>query len=331
MDNRHEVREFLMSRRAKVTPAQVGLPAGRGRRVPGLRRSEVAMLVGVSVEYYSRLERGAVRGASTAVLNAVADTLRLDDAERAHLFDLARAADGVPASGRRRRRATKPAAISPSLAWTLEAITDAVAFVRNPRTDVLATNALGRAFYSPLIGDAGRVPNLARFLFLDPASRDFYPDWDRFAQMSVAVIRTEAGRDPHDRALQDLVGELSTHSQTFRSLWGAHDVHVLGAGTKRFHHPEVGELVLAHEELAVTAEPGLMLMIYTAEPGSPSAERLRLLGSLCLDHRHADDGKAVGRGRLRRVEREGDARPRAGQVQGDPGRADTFSGVRRGQ
>ncbi|MEU8122366.1 helix-turn-helix transcriptional regulator [Spirillospora sp. NPDC049024] len=283
MDNRHQVREFLMSRRAKVTPAQAGLPAGRGRRVPGLRRSEVAMLAGVSVEYYSRLERGAVRGASAAVLNAIADTLRLDDAERAHLFDLARTADGVPASGRRRRRATGPAAIGPGLAWSLEAITGAVAFIRNPRMDVLAVNTLGRAFYSPLIGGAGRVPNLARFLFLDPASRDFYPDWDRFARMSVAIIRAEAGRDPDDRDLQELVGELSTRSRTFRGLWGAHDVSILGAGTKRFRHPDVGELVLAHEELAITAEPGLMLMIYTAEPGSASAERLRLLGSLATE------------------------------------------------
>lgn len=283
MDNRHEVREFLMSRRAKVTPAQAGIPAGRGRRVPGLRRSEVAMLAGVSVEYYSRLERGAVRGASTAVLNAIADTLHLDDAERAHLFDLARAADGVPASGRRRGRAAKQATVRPGLAWTLEAITGAVAFVRNARTDVLAANTLGRAFYAPLIGDAGRVPNLARFLFLDPVARDFYPDWDRFAQMSVAMLRTEAGRDPHDRGMQDLVGELSTRSETFRRLWGAHDVHVLGAGTKRFRHPEVGEVVLVHEELAITAEPGLMLIIYTAEPGSASAERLGLLASLATE------------------------------------------------
>jgi transcriptional regulator with XRE-family HTH domain len=279
VDNRHEVREFLMSRRAKITPAQVGLPAGPNRRVPGLRRCEVAMLAGVSVEYYARLERGAVRGASAAVLNAIADTLRLDDAERAHLFDLARAAGGVRAPGRGRA----PVAVRPSLARTLDAITDAVAFVRNPRTDVLAANPLGRAFYAPLTGDGGRVPNLARFLFLDPASHDFYPDWDRFAQMSVAVIRAEAGRDPHDRGLQDLVGELSTRSETFRRLWGAHDVHVLGAGTKRFRHPEVGEVVLTHEELAVTAEPGLMLIIYTAEPGSASAERLRLLGSLAAE------------------------------------------------
>jgi transcriptional regulator with XRE-family HTH domain len=283
VDNRHEVREFLMSRRAKVTPAQAGLPAGRGRRVPGLRRSEVAMLADVSVEYYSRLERGAIRGASAAVLNAIADTLQLDDAERAHLFDLARAADGISASERRRRRATKPATVRPGLAWALEAIIDAVAFVHNPRLDVLAANTLARAFYSPLIGGAGRVPNLARFLFLDPASRDFYPDWDVFAQMAVAIIRAEAGRDPHDRGLQDLVGELSTQSEAFRRLWGTHDVRILGAGNKRFHHPEVGELVLAYEELAITAEPGLMLVIYTAEPGSASAERLRLLGSLAAE------------------------------------------------
>jgi transcriptional regulator with XRE-family HTH domain len=279
VDNLHEVREFLMSRRAKVTPAQAGLPAGRGRRVPGLRRSEVAMLAGVSVEYYARLERGAIRGASAAVLNAIADTLRLDEAERTHLFDLARAADGIPTSGRR-RRATRPASVRPNLGWMLDAIVDAVAFIRNPRADILATNALGRIFYSPLIGEGGRVPNLARFLFLDPASRDFYPDWDRFARMAVAMLRAEAGRDPDDRGLQDLVGELSTRSETFRRLWSAHDVHILGTGTKRFHHPEVGELSLTHEELAITADPGLMLTVYTAEPGSPSAQRLRLLGSL---------------------------------------------------
>ncbi|GAA1118394.1 helix-turn-helix transcriptional regulator [Kribbella jejuensis] len=283
MDNKAEVREFLTSRRAKLTPSEVGLPNVGRRRVPGLRRNEVAMLAGVSIEYYAKLERGAIAGASSAVLEAIAQALRLDDTERAHLLDLARAADGIPTSGRARRRPTTQTMSRPSLQWALEAITDGVAFVRNPAQDLLATNALGRVFYSPVIGAGGRTPNLARFQFLDPASRDFYPDWDLFAHMCVAIMRAEAGRDPHDRALQDLVGELSTQSETFRRLWGSHDVRTHGTGTKRFCHPEVGELTLAYEGLAVTAEPGLMLMLYTAEPGSTSAEKLRLLASLAAE------------------------------------------------
>lgn len=279
MDNRAEVREFLMSRRAKVSPQSAGLPSGANRRVPGLRRTEVALLAGVSVEYYSRLERGAIAGASSSVLDAISQALQLDDTERAHLFDLARAADGIPASGRPRRRSTQQSAARVSLHWALEAITDGIAFVRNQRQDMVATNGLARAFYSPLIGDGGRVPNLARFQFLDPASRDFYPDWQLFAEMCVGIMRAEAGRDPHDKALQDLVGELSTQSDTFRRLWGAHDVRTHGSGTKRFVHPVVGDVTLAYEELTVTAEPGLVLLVYTAEPGSPSAERLRLLAS----------------------------------------------------
>lgn len=279
MDNRSEVREFLMSRRARLTPEQAGLAGGSNRRVAGLRRSEVAVLADVSVEYYAKLERGAIAGASSAVLEAVARALRLDDTERAHLFDLARAADGIPASGRPRKRATAQSGTRLSLQWALDAITDGVAFVRDPYQNLLATNALGRAFYSPVIGDGGRTPNLARFQFLDPASRDFYPDWELFGEMCVGVMRAEAGRDPHDRTMQDLVGELSTRSEIFRSLWGAHNVRTHGAGTKRFHHPVAGELTLAYEELAITAEPGLVLLVYTAEPGSPSAERLRLLAS----------------------------------------------------
>lgn len=288
MDNRADVREFLMSRRAKVTPDAAGVIGGTNRRVPGLRRSEVAALAGVSVEYYAKLERGAIGGASASVLDSVAQALQLDDSERAHLFDLARAADGIPSSGRSRRRGTRSSAPRPSLHWTLSAITDGVAFVRDQRQDLLATNALGRAFYSPVLGDGGRTPNLARFQFLDPAARDFYPDWDLFAEMCVAIMRAEAGRDPHDKGLQDLVGELSTRSETFRTLWGAHDVRTHGAGTKRFHHPVVGELTLAYEELAITAEPGQVLMVYTAEPGSPSAERLRLLASWAADPARAD-------------------------------------------
>jgi transcriptional regulator with XRE-family HTH domain len=279
VDNRAEVREFLTTRRAPITPDQVGLPTVGTRRVPGLRRSEVAAVAGLSVEYYARLERGQIAGASAGVLDALARALQLDETETAHLFDLARAADGIPTSGRSRRRTTSKAISRPSLHWALEAIKDGVAFVRDPHQNILATNALGRAFYSPVIGDSARLPNLARFQFLDPASRDFYPDWDRFAEMCVGIMRTDAGRDPHDRELQDLVGELSTRSETFRRLWADHNVRSHGTGTKRFHHPVVGELTLAYEELAITAEPGLTLFIYTAEPGSPSADRLRLLAS----------------------------------------------------
>ena len=272
-----------MSRRAGVTPEQAGLPAGGNRRVAGLRRAEVAMLADVSVEYYGKLERGAIAGASASVLDAISTALQLDDTERAHLFDLARAADGIPTSGRHRRRASAAQVARPSLQWAIESVTNGIAIVSNAQLDLLSTNSLGRAFYSPVIGDGGRTPNLARFQFLDPASRDFYPDWDLFAEMCVGNMRAAAGRDPHNRAIQDLVGELSTRSDTFRTLWGAHNVRTHGAGTKRFLHPVVGELTLAYEDLAITAEPGLSMLIYTAEPGSETAERLSLLASWGAD------------------------------------------------
>ncbi|MGU3437655.1 helix-turn-helix transcriptional regulator [Actinomycetes bacterium M1A6_2h] len=284
MDNKGEVREFLMTRRARLTPDAAGIVAGANRRVAGLRRSEVASLAGLSVEYYARIERGAIGGASASVLDALSRALQLDDTEHAHLLDLARAADGVPTSGRPRRKAARPASQRISLQWALDAITDGIAFVRNQRQDLLATNELGKAFYAPIIGDGGRTPNLARFQFLDPLSREFYPDWDTFAEMCVSIMRAEAGRDPHDKGLQDLVGELSTRDETFRKLWGAHNVRTHGAGKKRFNHPVVGEVHLAYEELVVTADPGSILMIYTAEPGSPSAERLHLLGSWAAQH-----------------------------------------------
>jgi transcriptional regulator with XRE-family HTH domain len=291
VDNREEVREFLTTRRARITPAEAGLPTVGTRRVPGLRRSEVAAVAGLSVEYYARLERGQIAGASAGVLDALARSLQLDETERAHLFDLARAADGIPTAGRSRRRSPSRSASRPSLTWALEAIKDGVAFVRDPHQNLLATNTLGRAFYAPVIGDGGRQPNLARFQFLDPASRDFYPDWDLFAEMCVGVMRSEAGRDPHDRGLQELIGELSTRSETFCRLWADHNVRTHGTGTKRFNHPLVGELTLAYEELAITAEPGLVLLIYTAEPGSPSAERLHLLASWAAPARHATESE----------------------------------------
>ncbi|WP_413542653.1 helix-turn-helix transcriptional regulator [Citricoccus nitrophenolicus] len=280
MDNRADVREFLMSRRERVTPEAAGLPPGSNRRVPGLRRSEVAVLAGVSVEYYTKLERGQIAGASSSVLEGLARALHLNEVERAHLYDLARTADGIPASGRRRRPANQAVPPRESLQWTLDAITGAIAVVRNEMQDLVAVNRLGRAFYSPVLGSGGRAPNLARFQFLDPAARDFYPEWERFAAMCVANLRMIAGKNPQHRGIQDLVGELSTQSETFRTLWAAHDVRVHGSGVKHFHHPQVGALELAYEETEFTGDEGLALVIYSAQPGSPSAERLQLLGSL---------------------------------------------------
>lgn len=282
VDNQAEVREFLTSRRAKITPEQAGLPSGSRRRVPGLRRSEVAALADMSVEYYSKLERGNLAGASPTVLEAVARALQLDDAERAHLLNLAHAADGSDALTRPRRRTTRQWTAwtaHRSLQWTLDAVTAGPAFVRNGRMDILAANQLARAFYADVYATLHNQMNLARFNFLDPASRRFYPAWDQAADVAVAILRTEAGRNPHDKDLHDLVGELSTRSDDFRTRWGAHNVRHHGTGTKRFHHHAVGELTLAYEGLEMAAEPGLTLTIYTAEPGSPSEEGLRLLDS----------------------------------------------------
>lgn len=280
MDNQQEVREFLTSRRAKITPEQAGLPSGTRRRVPGLRRSEVAALADMSVEYYAKLERGNLAGVSPAVLEAVARALRLDEAERAHLLHLAQAADGSDALTRpRRRRSSRHWTPHPSLQWTLDAVTAGPAFVRNGRMDLLAVNPLARAFYSDVYATPRNQENLARFAFLDPASRRFYPDWELAADVTVAILRTEAGRNPHDKDLHDLVGELSTRDDEFRTRWGAHNVRHHGTGTKCFHHAVIGELTLAFEGLEMAAEPGLTLTIYTAEPGSPSEAGLRLLAS----------------------------------------------------
>ncbi|MFT3660807.1 MAG: helix-turn-helix transcriptional regulator [Gordonia sp. (in: high G+C Gram-positive bacteria)] len=277
MDNRAEVREFLTTRRAHVRPEDVGLPSGTRRRVAGLRRSEVAALAGVSVEYYTRLERGGISSASPEVLDALAKALRLDDAERAHLFDLAHAAS--PVARPPKRRSPKNWTPHPGLQWVLDAVTGGPAFVRNGRMDVLAANMLARAFYKDVFDMPGSSPNIARFTFLDERAFDFYPDWDHFAAVTVAILHTEAGRDPHDKELHDLIGELSTRSAEFRRLWADHDVRHHGSGFKTFRHDVVGEVTLAYEGLTMEAEPGLSLTVYTAEPGSPSAERIDLLAS----------------------------------------------------
>ncbi|MFC8198857.1 helix-turn-helix transcriptional regulator [Streptomyces sp. NPDC060006] len=277
MDNRDEVREFLTSRRAKITPEQAGLPAGTRRRVTGLRRSEVAALADVSVEYYAKLERGTLAGVSPAVLDAIARALQLDDAERAHLLHLAQAQEGSDTLARPRRRTGRQRTLHKSLQWTLDAVTAGPAFVVNGRLDVLAANQLARAFFADVYTDHAQPPNLARYQFLDPVARRFYPDWDRAAGMTVDLLRTEAGTNPHDKGLQDLIGELSTRSDAFRARWGAHNVTHHGTGSKRFHHPVVGDLTLSWESLVMAAEPDLTLVIYTAEPGSPSQEALHLL------------------------------------------------------
>ncbi|RSM45844.1 XRE family transcriptional regulator [Amycolatopsis balhimycina DSM 5908] len=289
MDNRDEVREFLVSRRAKITPEQAGLPGGARRRVPGLRRSEVAALADVSVEYYAKLERGNLAGASPAVLEAVARALQLDDAERAHLLHLARTAEGADVLVRPRRRSGKRWTPHRSLQWTLDAITAGPAFVNNGRLDLLAENQLARAFYSGMYGGASLPPNMARYQFLDPAARRFYADWELAADITVDVLRTEAGRNPHDRGLHDLVGELSTRSEEFRGRWGAHNVRRHGRGVKRFRHPVVGDVTLSWEAMAMAAEPGLTLVVYTAEPGSASAEGLELLASWAASPRRAGE------------------------------------------
>ncbi|MFD7292494.1 helix-turn-helix transcriptional regulator [Streptomyces sp. NPDC059897] len=293
MDNRDEAREFLTSRRARITPEQVGFPAGSRRRVPGLRRAEVAALADVSVEYYAKLERGNLAGVSPGVLEAVARALRLDDVERAHLWNLARAQEGSDALTQLQPRPSGAQRKLPeSLLWTLEAVTTAPAFVVNSRLDLLATNRLGRAFWVDLYNSHVQPPNIARYQFLDPASHRFYPDWDVIADRVVDVLRNEAGRNPHDKGLHDLVGELSTRSEAFRARWGMHNVTRHGTGSKRFHHPVVGDLALSWLGSTVDADPGLTLLFYAAEPGSPSEQSLRLLASWAASQ---DDGSVAPR------------------------------------
>jgi transcriptional regulator with XRE-family HTH domain len=243
--------------------------------VPGLRREEVATLAGVSVDYYNRMERGNLSGASESVLDALARALRLDEAERAHLFDLARASRP---SGRARRRSTKRN-VRPSVQWMLDSMTGSAAIAENGRLDTLATNRLGQALYSGLFDGSGRPVNFARFIFLDPHAKELYDDWERAARESAALLRLEAGRDAYDRELSDLVGEPSTRSEEFRGQWATHNVRLHHKGEKRFNHPVVGELELSYNRIELPADPGLMIVAYTAEPGSRSQESMSLLAS----------------------------------------------------
>lgn len=277
MDLRADIREFLSSRRARITPEQAGLPAyGGNRRVKGLRREEVALLAGISVDYYVRMERGGLAGTSDGVLEALASALKLDEAERDHLFHLARQS-GAP-RGPRRRRPTR--AVRSTLQQVLDAISDAPAWICNGRYDVLATNSLARALFSPVLSDPRRPANTARFVYLDPeAAKAFFVDYDHIASDVAAKLRMEAGRHPHDEGLIALVGELSTRSELFRQRWESQDVRLHRSGRKRMHHPVVGRLDLDVESLELPADPGLHLTVYTAPPDTSTADNMALLAS----------------------------------------------------
>jgi transcriptional regulator with XRE-family HTH domain len=277
MDLRTEIREFLSSRRSRISPEQAGLPAyGGNRRVKGLRREEVAMLAGVSVDYYVRMERGNLAGASAGVLDALASALQLDEAERDHLLALAR--ESGPPSSRRRRRVSKT--VRPALQQVLDAVTDAPAWIRNGRHDVLAMNQLARALYAPVLADPRRPANTTRWVYLNPeAAEEFFVDYDQITRDAAAMLRLEASHNPHDEELIALIGELSTKSELFRQRWASQDVRFHRSGRKRLRHPIVGQLDLDFEAMDLPAEPGLRLNIYTAPAGSPTADGLKLLAS----------------------------------------------------
>src|SRR6201996_5376353 len=266
--NRGEIRDFLAGRRARITPAQAGLPTSARRRVAGLRREEVAVLAGVSTEWYTRLEKGHIGGVSDDVLDAVVRALRLDDDERTYLFDLARSSRHGSRTPSRRRDAEVP----PRVEWLLDSMTMSSAFVRNGRPDLVASTPLARALFEPMfesttIDKQGR-PNMARYIFLDLGARDFFVDWDAAAIATAALLRAEAGREPRDRALRELVGELSTLSPDFRSQWAAHDVLMRHDGVRRLQHPDAGHLELTFQSLNLPLSGPAVhdLVIDTAEP-----------------------------------------------------------------
>jgi transcriptional regulator with XRE-family HTH domain len=276
-DVRDQIRTFLATRRAKISPEQAGLPVYHTdrRRVSGLRREEVAVLAGISTEYYTRFERGNATGVSEGVIDGIAHALQLVDAERTHLLDLIRTA----ASTRRPRRRPTPRQVRPAVQRIIDSMVGTPAFVLNGRLDILTANALGYALYSPVFADPVRPRNNARFIFFDQRATEFFNDWDKVANDTVALLRAEAGRDPYDRELSDLIGELSTRSDEFRIRWAAHNVRIHTTGVKHIHHPVVGDLELPFESFPIPGEPALSLLMYTSEPASLSHDALSLLAS----------------------------------------------------
>ena len=273
-----DLSEFLTSRRARLTLADVELPDfGGRRRVPGLRREEVALLAGMSAEYYKRLERGNAAGVSEAVIDGVSRALRLDEAEYAHLTDLVRAANA--GAHPRQRRTPRAHHLTAGMQQTIDAMSTVPVFIQNGRLDFVAANRLGRALFSEMLDDAPAPVNAARFVFLDPRAQSFYQDWEGNTRQIVAILRAEAGRSPYDRQLSDLVGELSTRSDLFRRLWGAHDVREHRTGVKSIHHPVVGDLDLTYQSMDLASDRGLQMLVFSAEPASASHDRLQLLGN----------------------------------------------------
>jgi transcriptional regulator with XRE-family HTH domain len=276
-DVRTEIREFLSTRRARISPQQAGLPVygGAQRRVSGLRREEVALLAGISTEYYTRLERGNAIGVSDSVIAGIAHALQLDEAERMHLLDLLRTA-GTTRAPRRRPTVQR---VRPTVQRVLDSMSGMPALVLNGRLDILTANALGSALFSPVYAAPVGPPNNARFVFLDPHATEFFREWDKVANDTVALLRAEVGRDPYDRQTSDLIGELSTRSEEFRIRWAAHNVRIHTTGVKLFHHPFVGDLELPFESFPLASDPSQSLLTYTAEPGSRSQDALNLLAS----------------------------------------------------
>lgn len=289
MDNSKDVREFLMSRRSRITPAQAGLPAyGGTRRVAGLKREEVAMLTGVSTEYYARLERGNLRGVSDSVLDSLARALHLDEAERAHLYDLAKAAAPAPASGARRARSE----VRPSIERLLAGMTGTPAYIRNARMDIVAANSLCFALYTDILSTERLPMNLARFMFLDPRSKDFFVDWETLADDFAAAMRTESGQNPRDRALNNLIGDLAAGSTEFSARWARHNVRFHRTARKTMRNPLVGEIELTGDALDLPGE-GLTLIAYTAEPGSHAQDQLDFLASWSTSNNTATEQAPV--------------------------------------
>ena len=274
---RRALREYLTTRRERITPSDAGLPAfGGRRRVKGLRREEVAMLAGISPEYYTRLERGAATGISPEIVDSVATALRLDGDERVHLDRLVSA---LTPAARRKRRATKPGLVSPGVQVMLDALQDLPAVVFNAHLDIVAINDLGRALYSTHYLGQER-PNAARFLFLDEdRARRFWPEWEKLADDVVAILRVQAGLNPEDPTLVELVGQLSTRSEEFRIRWAANNVRAHRAAVKLFNHPLIGQVALPAETMTLTAAADHILTVFTPQPGTPEHDALRLLAS----------------------------------------------------